>query len=84
MSMLPGLYYRRSMLAGFYYQESVAKTLLSRLYCEDSIILMMYGDESSRTSETIGDYYSKAQDSAARIVLSRLCSEESVMRTLLQ
>jgi hypothetical protein len=55
-------------LSGLYHQDSVetvllrlyytARTILSGVCCEDSIILMMYGDKSSRASETIGDYYS--------------------------
>jgi hypothetical protein len=58
------------------YQDCTAKTLLSGVCCEDSIILMLYGDEeSSRTSETIGDYYSTSK---------RLCCEDSIIRSLLQ
>jgi hypothetical protein len=53
---------------------------------------MLYGDDSSKTSQPIGDYYSANtrllprvyyQDSATRILLSGLCCKEYVGTSLL-
>jgi hypothetical protein len=49
--------------------------ILSGVYCVDSVLLLLYRDECSGSSETIGDYYSTS---------TRLCCEDSILKTLLR